>query len=570
MRALRRASRACRDAADAAAGGVTVCVDLFNYAADYVPLGSGAAPGRVLEVLGRFRDAAAIELRGAGRFDCQAGAARLLAALSRWAGAEPGGRRCWPGVARIAGCPSMCLPALAELCPNVKSVELAAWDAGGALLPEALQALPSLPRLTELRVTAGRGGDNEEGGVPRKVFVSDLVVVGELTSLRHLAVDLPLWQGYTGRIFDLCACISGLTGLTHLQLPLSAICGLSALCALSGLRSLVAGQDPFPLTALDGLPRFEHLTALECAARPIDAARLVPYTPEAPGLALARLEVPGAYLNMEQLSTLAATCPNLTRLAAMCLIALPAGGEAPVLRELRELACSFGPAFPAPLTSLAPRLVRLEMQAGEHGGTPHGFSISLEPREPFYLELVDPLHHYLRSGGSFDFINKNWALGALKLRAPLNGTDAEAHSTALQLFHACARRGGLEALWLRTDRPTLFLGMAAGTFAGSLQALHVATLPGTCPSSLIAAVCMFRCLEHVTLEEGDEDEPAVRYSNHDLTDDHLLQLEASRPESLAYVTLRRTPGVSREGADAAERRGAAWGVPLEVVMEGCW
>jgi hypothetical protein len=106
----------------------------------------------------------AIEFRGAGGGACQAGAVDLLAALSRWAGAEPGERGGWPGVARIAGCPSSCVPALAELCPNVASVELAAWDAGGVLLPGALRALPALSRLTELRIN----------GRPRQRHARDL------------------------------------------------------------------------------------------------------------------------------------------------------------------------------------------------------------------------------------------------------------------------------------------------------------------------------------------------------------------------------------------------------------
>jgi hypothetical protein len=74
----------------------------------------------------------------------------------------------------------------------------------------------------------------------------------------------------------------------------------------------------------------------------------------------------------------------------------------------------------------------------------------------------------------------------------------------------------------------------------------------------------------VTLEEGDEDEPFLYHEDHALADEHLLQLEASRPKSLARVTLRRTPCVSREGADAAERCAAARGVALEVVMKDCW
>jgi hypothetical protein len=577
-RALRRASRACRDAVDAAAGGVTVSFDLLGPRDGF--LRRGAAPGRVRDVLRRFRGAAAIEFcgDGGGAYQagaCQAGAVELLAALSRWAGAEPVGRGCWPGVARIAGCPSMSMPWLAELCPNVARVELAAWDASGVLLPGALRALPSLSRLTELRITAGRGSGT------LVTFDDDLGMFGKLTSLQRLVLDTPLQERSWPR--TLCPYITGLTGLTHLQLPVSSR-QLSALSALTNLRSYVAGQGASPLEA-HGLPRFQDLTSLECAAPSLVLARLLPYTAEAPGPNLARLEVPGAALGPAQLSALAAACPNLTRLAALSLAALPDEAPVSVLPELRELACAFDPQFSTPLKEIAPRLDRLELKAGEFGA-PRDLALVhvVDPIEgEFTLELVDPLCQYTRDGGSsdggFSFINEDWmsALHALKLAAPLREADGDTANrrAAFELFQACEAQSPpgypLTELWLRTDRPALILGVAAGTIAQSLVSLHLVSLPDTCAGTLVVAVCLFRCLERVTLEEGHEDGGALRYlEDHALVDAHLLQLEASRPDSLARVTLRRVLCVSREGADAAERRAAARGVPLEVVMEECW
>jgi hypothetical protein len=539
-------------------------------------------------VLRRFRGAAAIEFRGAAGGACQAGAVRLLAALSRWAGAEPGCRGGWPGVARIAGCPSMCVPVLAELCPNAASVELAAWDAGGVLLPDAVRALPSLSRLTELRVTAERaaaghgrsGGDAEGGSSPLDLSASKVELIGTLTSLRRLVVDTPIRRGGG---FPLCHLVAPLTGLTHLHIPLSSPYWLSSLSALTNLRALVAGQGASPLEGLDGLPRFEHLTALECASRSLNPTHVVPYTPDAPGHALARLEVPGAALGPAELVTLAAACPNLTRLAALTLAALPAEAPVPVLPELRELACAFDPQFSTPLTDIAPRLDRLELKAGEHGA-PRGLFLVPED-EPtsgdFTLELVDPVCQYTRDGGypdgGFPLIDADLltVLHALKLTAPLMDGDIPNRGAAIQLFQACEAADpgerSLWELWLRTDQPALILGVAAGTIAHNIRALHLVSLlqVDVFVGPLIAAMCIFRRLERLTLEEGDADGPPYPY-DHVLCDAHLLQLEASRPDSLARVTLRRVPRVSREGADAAERRAAARGVPLEVVMEECW
>jgi hypothetical protein len=582
-RALRRACRACRDAVDAAAGGVTVCIDLYDNAGGGGPFCSGAAPGRVRDVLRRFRGAAAIHIRGAAGGACQAGAVRLLAALSRWAGAEPHCRGSWPGVSRIAGCPSSCLPALAELCPNADSVELAAWDAGGVLLPDTVRALPSLSRLTELRITAGgaaagdgRSGGDAEGGIsPLDLAASNVDLIGALTTLSRLVIDTPLRQG---TVLPLRHIAAPLTGLTHLHIPLSSPYWLSSLSALTGLRALVASETAFTLVALDGLPRFEHLTALECASRSLDPARLVPYTPEAPGLALARLEVPGAALGPAELSALAAACPSLTRLAALSLAALPADAPVPVLPELRELACSFDPQFSTPLTDIAPRLRRRELKAGEHGAPRGPFLVPEDAPGPgdFALDLVDPLSRY-SPDGSFHFIDEDLltVLHALKLTAPLMDGDMPNRGAAIQLFQACEAADpgerSLWELWLRTDQPALILGVAAGTIAYNIRALHLVSLlqVDVFAGPLIASVCVFRRLERLTLEEGAAD-GAPYPLDHVLCDAHLLQLEASRPDSLSRVTLRRARDVTREGADAAERRASARGVPLEVVMEECW
>jgi hypothetical protein len=570
-RALRRASRACRDAVDAAAGGVTVRFDLYVNAGGRQPFCSGAAPGRVRDVLRRFRDAAAIDFRGAGGGACQAGAMELRPALSRWAGAEPGCRGGWPGVARIAGCPSSCVPALAELCPNAASVELAAWDASGVLLPVALRALPTLSRLTELRITACPGSGT------LVAFDADLNIFSKLTSLQRLVLDTPVQQ--RSWPCTLCPYITGLTGLTHLQLPISSR-QLSALSALTNLRSYAAGEEARPRERPDRLPRFEHLTSLQCAVPSLGLARLLPFTADAQGPTLARLEVPGIALSMAQLSTLAAACPNLTRLAALSLAALPAEAPAPVLPELRELACAFDQLFSTPLPSIAPRLQRLELKAGEHGA-PRG--LFWEPEDEsiwghFALELVDPLSQY-SPGGGFPLIDEYLmhVLRALKLTAPLREADGDAANrrAAFELFHACEAQSSsgylLTELWLRTDRPAIILGVAAGTIAHDIRALHLVSLldADVFAGPLIAAVCMFRRLERLTLEEGDTDGAPCSY-DHVLCDAHLLQLEASRPDSLARVTLRRTRCVTREGGDAAERRAAARGVPLEVVMEECW
>jgi hypothetical protein len=51
-------------------------------------------------------------------------------------------------------------------------------------------------------------------------------------------------------------------------------------------------------------------------------------------------------------------------------------------------------------------------------------------------------------------------------------------------------------------------------------------------------------------------------------DDSCLNLlEAGRPKSLTKVTLTDTWGVTRECVDAVQRRAAARGWPLEVVLE---
>jgi hypothetical protein len=406
-------------------------------------------------------------------------------------------------------------------------------------------------------------------------------MLSKLTSLQRLVLDTPLQE--CSWPCTLCPYITGLTGLTHLQLPVSSR-QLFALSALTNLRALVAGEDARPLERPDRLPRFVHLTALQCAAPSLVLARLLPYTADAPGPTLARLEVRGAALGPAQLSTLAAACPNLTRLAALSLAALPAEAPVPVLPELRELACAFDPQSSTPLARLAPRLDRLELKAGEHGA-PRGLALVhvVDPIEgELSLELVDPLCQYTRDGGSsdggFSFINEDWmaVLRALKLTAPLSDAswDAANRRAAFELFQACeaadpGERSLLE-LWLRTDQPALILGMAASTIARGLTALHLVSLLATCADTLVAAVCLFRRLERVTLEEGDEDGALCYLEDFGLADAHLLQLEASRPDSLARVTLRRVPRVSREGADAAERRAAARGVPLEVVMEECW
>jgi hypothetical protein len=120
---------------------------------------SGAAPGRVRGVLWRFRGAAAIHFRGAGGA-CQAGAVRLLAALSRWAHERAGGG---PAPPHSTPCPQS--PAACNLSP----FPFRGTGAGGARL---LSSGPASSRThangREPVGRAGFGGRRGSDGEPRR------------------------------------------------------------------------------------------------------------------------------------------------------------------------------------------------------------------------------------------------------------------------------------------------------------------------------------------------------------------------------------------------------------------
>ncbi|KAI8468759.1 MAG: hypothetical protein J3K34DRAFT_459699 [Monoraphidium minutum] len=586
VRALRATCRALRGAG----GGRAAAVRVGVFQEGCGPCDRGAAPEGLAATMARFPNAAAIgftrESLAHKRWAVQAGALRLLRALARLAapatgaaapsaagGAPPAPALQWPGVTRLSGCPSTCVAQLVALCPGVTSLGITTEDSK-TLLDDAVRPLAGLTGLKELTIasgTAARGG-REALQCPPATGAALLA----LTRLERLVVDCTAPAKASVLLGPLPP------SLVELQGPLEphALRDVAALMALRRLSLLGCGSEwGRGLEAGVRLPG--SLTSFECAyAYPAASAspQALQCITEGCGAALLELRLPAAALHVPALEALALGCTSLRRLAVATITA----GEActAVFPSLVRLACAFGAGHARPLKVLAPRLRRLELGAGLDG-----VPKKLKCAALLKLALTDDIAHYRSRGAGLAFLSSLRLVHAGDADAPTfalrsrlgkaDGRYSDMRATQehmWRLFDALADADivdDIQGLVLNCNYPEWFLPVAAAhTRGGDARIRRLRLTFGYCSviSETVAGVCLFRFLEVLTLEEddarhdmtGEDDEDAA--AAEPFGDEGLAQLEAARPPSLARVTLVNCHGVTRGGADAAER------ISLRVVI----
>ncbi|KAI8468760.1 MAG: hypothetical protein J3K34DRAFT_394323 [Monoraphidium minutum] len=234
----------------------------------------------------------------------QAAAMRLVQLLAAWAAAPaaaaaaappaagtaaaaPAPALQWPGVARVAGCPSTCVKGLVALCPGITSLGVDACDAL-SLLDDAVSSLSALTDLTELVISTRRSKDDTPGALICEA--PTWRGLNALTGLRRLVVDCRWQEAW------LCSAPAGLTALTELRAPLSSI-GCRALAAATGLRylALLEPEDDQRLYGnmprLPGLESFESNVKRTISTLPFRTSRFLCSEGE-PAAALTQLSLP--------------------------------------------------------------------------------------------------------------------------------------------------------------------------------------------------------------------------------------------------------------------------------------
>ncbi|KAI8470432.1 MAG: hypothetical protein J3K34DRAFT_521336 [Monoraphidium minutum] len=534
----------------------------------------GAGAGGVAAVRTRFPGAAAIELVGpraaSSTWVVQAAAMRLLKALHAWGAAAaataaspaasatapdaaPPPPLAWPGVARVVGCPSTCVQALAALCPGITSLDVTCADAL-SLLDGAVRPLTALTGLTALSFAAPRGDDGARGVLWCTAAIWD--ALGSLTRLQRLAVDCRRKTTHWH-----CPPLPALTALTELTAPLS-YRQCDSMSALTGLRRLGLLDDEEMSMFLCHVPRLPGVTSVECEASHCGGLPMLFLSaPGAPSAALARLLLPNINIGQPALEALAVGCPNLTALKLHQVSA--SQGCAAAFPRLQELACAFHVEFRHALPTLAPALERLELAAGPAGVRPR---LLVGASRLTQLVLTAPLASYSETDAGLAFCAfLPESVSSLELRAWMAYDESGDNDVdALRDFLGAGTPRYLTRLALSCDRPDVYLATAyAFLHANNVEELSV-TSRHFYPDALVSAACLFMNLRELTIVQSEGADPEHDFYGGWFADEHLSRLEAQL--FLERVTLGGCHGVTQDGVDALTRRAEARGRPLRVVQ----